>query len=83
MFYKLVSLQNRSFETTDTNNLKNYYSTCFTNSNIKHKFKNDKTSLIILINPISSIGHQLSCKYRYIQITSLHADLEKLSDIFN
>ena len=73
----------QQFEITDENKVVTTYSTCFINRNIRHQFKNDEISLIILINPISSIGHQLFSKYRDVQIASLDFKLKKLTDIFN
>lgn len=71
------------FEITGEKNNQNSYSTCFINSNVQHQFKSNETSLIILINPISSIGHQLYNKYRNIQITSLNENFEQLVEIFD
>ncbi|MNK14572.1 DNA-binding transcriptional regulator AraC [compost metagenome] len=70
------------FKITDAKDNQNSYSTCFINSNVLHQFKSNETSLIILINPISSIGHQLYNKYRNIKITSLDEDFEQLVEIF-
>lgn len=70
------------FEIIEENSNKSSYSTCFINSNIKHQFKNNETSLIILINPISSIGHQLHNRFKNVQITSLNEDFEQLAEIF-
>ena len=70
------------FKITDEKDNQNSYSTCFINSNVLHQFKSNETSLIILINPISSIGHQLYNKYGNIKITSLDEDFEQLVEIF-
>ena len=70
------------FRITDEKYKQNFYSTCFINSNVLHQFKSNETSLIILINPISSLGHQLYNKYRNINITSLDEDFEQLVEIF-
>jgi len=70
------------FEIVDENNRQTSHSTCFINSNIQHRFSCDETSLIILINPISSIGNQLCTKYRDTQIASLNEDLKQFTDIF-
>lgn len=70
------------FEIIDENSHQNSYSTCFINSNVLHQFRNKETSLIILINPFSSIGHQLYSKYKNISIAELHDDLKQLENIF-
>lgn len=70
------------FEITDENNNRTSYKACFINSNVRHQFSSNETSLIILINPISSIGHQLYNKFKNTQITSSNEVLKRLSDIF-
>lgn len=71
-----------TFEITDENNNQTFHKNCFINSNVRHQFRSNEMSLIILINPISSIGHQLYNKFRNTQIASLNEDLKRLSDIF-
>ena len=71
------------FEITDENNDPKFYKTCFINSNIRHRFESKEISLIILINPISNIGHQLYNKYHHTQITNMDAELKGITDIFN
>lgn len=72
----------KKFQVIDENNNQNFYSMCFINTNVPHQFRNNETSLIILINPFSSIGHQLYTKYKNIQITELNNDLKQLENIF-
>lgn len=67
---------------TDKKGIQNFYSTSFINSNVLHQFKSNETSLIILINPISSLGHQLYNKYRNINIKSVDEDFGQLVGIF-
>lgn len=70
------------FEITDEKNHTAYYTACFINSNVPHQFKSNESSLVLLINPVSSIGHQLYNKYREAQITGLYDELKQLSEIF-
>lgn len=70
------------FEITDENNSQTSYTTCFINNNVRHQFRSTETCLIILINPISCIGHQLYNKCINTQIASLNEDLKQLPDIF-
>jgi AraC-like DNA-binding protein len=71
-----------TFEITDQNNNQTAYASCFINSHVPHQLSSDETSLIILINPISSIGHQFYNKFGNTQIKCLNEDLQQLSDIF-
>lgn len=73
---------NKHFNITDEKNNVNSYSACFINSNVLHKFHSSEISMIMLINPVSSVGHRLYQKYKNKQITSLHEELNPLSDIF-
>ncbi|SMG16214.1 helix-turn-helix domain-containing protein [Sphingobacterium psychroaquaticum] len=68
------------FQITDENNQHLFYSTCFISSNIKHRFSSDETTLIILINPISTLGHQLAARYRDKKIVNLDHELKPLVD---
>jgi hypothetical protein len=78
-----ISVASRgNFEIIDENDIQKPYSACFINSNVKHQFKSNETTLIILINPISTIGHYLYDKYRNEQIARLNGELNQISDIF-
>lgn len=71
------------FEIIDENNNPTFYNTCFINNSVRHQFISNEPSLIILINPISSIGHQLSYKYQHTSIISLDDNSKYLQDIFS
>lgn len=71
-----------TFEITDENNNQTFHKNCFINSNVRHQFRSNEISLIILINPLSSIGHQLYNKFGNSQIMTLNEELKRLSDIF-
>jgi len=71
-----------NFALTDENGKQEFYASCFINSNVKHRFNSNETSLILLLNPISSIGHQLHKNYYHEQITKLNSNLEQLNDSF-
>lgn len=77
-----ISCKN-DFVITDENNLKQSYTSCLIQSNITHRFESQYTTLIILINPISSLGHQLFSKFRNTPITSLDKDFDQLSSLFS
>lgn len=69
------------FEITDENKNQSYYTACLINSNVLHQFRSKELSLVILINPLSSIGHQLYNRYRNSKVTDLNQDLKVLSVI--
>lgn len=78
-----ISMASRgSFEITDENHKQTSYETCFINSNVQHRFKSEEACLILLINPISRIGHQLYHKYNNAKIICLEEDLKELHGIF-
>lgn len=79
-----ISLASRGHLTvTDQYNTQKDFTSCYINSNVLHQFTSAQTALIILINPLSSVGHMLSKKYQKTSIGSLSNDLKKLSDVFN
>lgn len=70
------------FKLTDETGKETFYTSCFINSNVGHQLKCLETSLIILINPLSSIGQNLYNSYSHIQIEKLTPNLEHLSGVF-
>ncbi|MFD2556700.1 helix-turn-helix domain-containing protein [Sphingobacterium tabacisoli] len=73
---------NGKLDIADNQNNHNHYSTCFINSNVEHQFTCNEMSLIILINPISSIGHQLYIRNKAIDIAELNEDLMPIREMF-
>lgn len=79
-----VSLASRGHLTvTDQYNTQKDFTSCYINSNVLHQFTSAQATLILLISPLSSVGHMLSKKHQKTSITSLNHDLKKLSDVFN
>lgn len=62
---------NSEFEVFDELNKVKKYKNCFINSNVKHQFCSNDEVLIILINPLSAIGHHFFNTYKLEQITTL------------
>lgn len=79
-----ISIASKSpFEITDDEDNLSTLETCFINTNVGHRFYSSEPALIILINPISAIGHQLFNSYAETQITELKPDVgNKLKMIF-
>lgn len=80
---QLTLASKSKFIISDKDNNQTLYNTCFINSNIPHQFISEEISMVILINPISSIGHQLYRKYKEVQVTTLSEDLSQLSSSFD
>lgn len=74
---------NGTIEIRDKDNKQHIYSACFINSNVLHRFSSHESSLIILINPISRIGHELYHKYQDLDISTLHEDAQILRSTLN
>lgn len=70
---------NGYFMVTDAANYDKSYTQCFINSNVPHQFRSNETCLIILINPLSTLGHQLFKKYNHNEIINPGEDLHQLS----
>ncbi|OXB08601.1 hypothetical protein B0A81_09860 [Flavobacterium plurextorum] len=73
---------NESISIRDADNNQNTYTQCFINSNICHQFHSSEICLIILINPLSTIGHKLFRKYSQKLIVNLQEDFKDLSVFF-
>ena len=73
---------NESFNIRDEFGRTTSYKMCFINSNVPHQYQSQETSLIILINPLSSLGHQLYTSFRLIRIKSLEDLLSPISFLF-
>jgi len=59
------------------------FSGCFINSNVNHRFSSDGPVLILLVNPISRIGHSLYQGHSEGKIVCLQAPLfHKLQEVF-
>lgn len=80
-----ISIASESeLEITDDQENKRTFESCFINSNVTHCFYAREISLIILINPISAIGHQLSNSYSTEDITELKTEVGiKLKSVFD
>lgn len=74
---------NKSIHVKDFYNNQRSYSQCFINSSIPHQFQSSEICLIILINPLSCIGHHLFNKYSKLEIVNLHEDFNNLSVFFS
>lgn len=86
-FHKHYALQisiasQEPIKITNEHNDQMTYDICFINSNIRHQFQCHQSSLILLINPISSIGHQLQNRYNQAPIISAYEDLKSLTGVF-
>lgn len=67
-----------SLKITDANHNDTSYNQCFINSNVLHQFQSNEICLIILINPLSELGHQLFKKYSCNKIVDPDKDLDQL-----
>ncbi|OJV47364.1 MAG: hypothetical protein BGO40_05125 [Chryseobacterium sp. 39-10] len=67
-----------TFQLTDQCNTEKSYSHCFINSNVPHQLVSERSCCIILINPLSSLGHHLRSLYHEVEISTLNKDLEAL-----
>jgi AraC-like DNA-binding protein len=72
-----------NFEIIDEDDDKMYFQSCVINSHVKHRFKSESSALIIFINPVSCIGHQLYNTYSHAKISGLNKELMQLSDSFS
>lgn len=87
LFHKHYALQ-ISISSTDklVVNLENEQqfssSACLITSNIKHQLCCDNQILIILINPISNLGHQLYLKYQKDSIVDLESEFNSIQNAF-
>ena len=66
------------FVIVDENKHINSFEVCLINSNVEHQFSSDQNCLIILINPLSELGHLLYTKYKNTPIVSLDQQLQQL-----
>lgn len=73
----------QKFTITDAHNIQTTFNACYINSNVPHQFKCSQTSFILLINPISSVGHQLCNSYKGTSVSGLDEKLKPLSDAFH
>ncbi|MDM1071669.1 helix-turn-helix transcriptional regulator [Empedobacter brevis] len=80
---QITVTSNQEFRITDKNNKQNSYKACFINNNIEHQLNSSEISLIILINPISCIGHQFHNNYKNAKIVSLKDDFHLLSNMLD
>lgn len=72
----------KPFVITDNQGKQKAFRSCFIHSQVFHRFQSDQPCLILLINPISSIGHLLFRKYRQVRIADLENDLKEVSSLF-
>ncbi len=70
------------FRITDEQGTQTAFRSCFINSNVLHQFRSDHSSLILLINPLSSIGHQLFRRYQGFSIVNADGEFKALSSLF-
>ncbi len=70
-----------AFLITDDKNRQQQFSACFINSNVPHQLINREATFVLLINPISSLGHQLYLRYENQTIANTENDLGDLKKI--
>ncbi|WP_343788364.1 AraC family transcriptional regulator [Wandonia haliotis] len=66
-----------SFTLESKNSDSKLLQSCFITSNTFHRLDASATTLILLINPISSLGHQLSLQHKENTVLNLHTTLEE------
>lgn len=68
---------------TDENKTHSFLHSCFINANVTHRLSADGPAMIMLINPLSSIGHQLYLKFKSATIIDGGEIFKELSKLFH
>ena len=77
-----ISVAEKSFSIRDEQGTDKAFKLCLINSNVLHQFQSDQVALILLINPLSSIGHQLVQKYQQTPIADLAHAFQPFAKVF-